>query len=130
MEEVVKANKGNGLIENRKEIEGKVSNRIITDIDIAEKAREGQLDSDFITRIFTTSIDQYVKVVENNTIAIPKLVEKFDGDATYFFEDFDLDLSQFTFAPVSTDLIRANLINPKDRYFESTYEIDFIVINY
>lgn len=129
VEEVVKANKGNGLIENRKEIEGKVSNRIITDTDIAEKAQEGQLDSDFITRIFTTSIDQYVKVVENNTIAIPKLVEKFDGDVTYFFEDFDLDLSQFTFVPVSTDLIRANLIDPRDRYFESTYEIDFSKIN-
>lgn len=129
VEEVVKANKGNGLIENRKEIEGKVSNRIITDTDIAEKAQEGQLDSDFITRIFTTSIDQYVKVVENNTIAIPKLVEKFDGDVTYFFDDFDLDLSQFTFVPVSTDLIRANLIDPRDRYFESTYEIDFSKIN-
>lgn len=87
VEEVVKANKGNGLIENRKEIEGKVSNRIITDTDIAEKAQEGQLDSDFITRIFTTSIDQYVKVVENNTIAIPKLVEKFDGDVTSFKSD-------------------------------------------
>ena len=57
------------------------------------------------------------------------LFQKFDGDVTYFFEDFDLDLSQFTFVHVSTDLIRANLINPKDRYFESTYEIDFSKIN-
>ena len=80
-------------------------------------------------RIFNRAVDEYVNVVENNTIAIPRLVEKYDGEVSYFFEDFDLDLSPFTFVPVSTDLIRANILDPRDRYFESTYEIDFSSVN-
>lgn len=129
VEQVVSVNKGNGLIDDKEQLKKKVNDRIITDVDIAETAKEGAIDSDFLQRIFNSAIDEYVKVVENNTIAIPNLVEKMDGEATYFFEDFELDLTPFTFAPVSTDLIRANLLDPRDRYFESTYEIDFSKIN-
>lgn len=129
VEAVVNSNKANGRIDDKDAIRQEVNQRIIKDTDIAEKAADSNVDFDFLTRIFNSSIDEYVKVVENNTIAIPRLIEKYEGEVTYFFEDFDLDLTPFTFVPVSTDLIHANLLDPRDRYFESTYEIDFSAVN-
>lgn len=129
VEAVVNSNKANGRIEDKGAIRREVEQRIIKDTDIAEKAEDSNVDFDFLTRIFNSSIDEYVKVVENNTIAIPRLIEKYEGEVNYFFEDFDLDLTPFTFVPVSTDLIHANLLDPRDRYFESTYEIDFSTVN-
>lgn len=129
VEDVVNANRHNGRIENREELRREVSQRIIKDTDVAERVEQAGLDADFLQRIFNSSVDELVRVVENNTIAIPRLVEKYDGEVTYFFEDFDLDLTPFTFVPVSTDLIRANILDPRDRYFESTYEIDFSSVN-
>lgn len=126
---VVNTNKSNGNINNKDEIQKKVNDRIIKDTDIAEIAKKNNIDEDFLERMFNCSIDEYVKVVQNNTIAIPKLTEKYDGEISYFFEDFELDLTPFTFVPVSTDIIRENLLDPRDKYFESAYEIDFSKIN-
>lgn len=126
---VIKSNKENGKATDKKEIREKVNERIIKDTDIAEISDESNFDHDFIERIFTTSIDEYVKVVENNTIAIPKVMQKYDGEAKYFFEDFDLDLTNFTFVPVSTDIMRENILDPRDKYFEQAYDIDFSNIN-
>jgi len=120
-------NKKNGRIENKEYIQTKVEERIIKDTDIAEKVDD--LPPDFLQRIFSVSIDEYVKTVKNNTIAIPRIIQKSDGNETYYFEDFDLDLTPFTFVPVSTDIIRSNILDPRDRYYESTYEIDFSSVN-
>lgn len=126
---VASNNKNNGKLTDTDYIKEEVNKRIIADKDIAEKVHETDVDSDFLVRIFSVSIDDFVKVVKNNTIAIPKVIQKYDGDEEFFFEDFDLDLSKFTFVPVSQDLIRANLLDPRDRYFEATYEIDFSKVN-
>lgn len=129
VESVITANKINGNATNKDEIRERVNERIIKDTDIAEISEASQFDSDFLERIFTSAIDEYVKVVENNTIAIPKLMQKYDGEAKYFFEDFDLDLSEFTFVPVSMDILRENLLDPRDKYFEQSYDLDFSNIN-
>ena len=120
-------NKKNGKLDNQIYIKEKVEERLINDKDIAEKVED--LPNDFLYNVFYTSFDKNVNIIKNNTIAIPKIIKKSIGDETYFFEDFDLDLTPFTFVPVSTDIIRSNILDPRDRYYESTYEIDFSSIN-
>lgn len=58
-----------------------------------------------------------------------QIITQFDGEAEYFFEEFDLDLTYFTFMSVSQGIIRANILDPRDRHFEEAYEIDFSSVN-
>ena len=129
VKEVVKDNTRNGKLDDHSYIKDKVEERLINETDIAEKVVDNRLDTDFLERIFNSSIDEYVKTVKNNTIAIPKIMKKASGDESYYFEDFDLDLTPFTFVPVSQDIIRSNILDPRDRYFETAYEIDFSQVN-
>lgn len=125
----VNESKVNGKSTDRDYIYQKVEERLVKDKDIAEIVSEEQLDNDFLYRIFNFSHDELVKVVENNTIAIPNITRQLNGDEEHYFEDFDLDLTNFTFVPVSDDIIRSNLLDPRDKYFETTYEVDFSSIN-
>lgn len=127
--DVVQNNINNGRIDDTNYIQSRVVERINTETDIAERSND--LPEDFLQRIFGQSIDEYVRVVQNNTIAIPKIATKFQNEeATFVFDGFDLDLSKFTsYGPVSNDMIVSNVVNPMDRYYEKAYEIDFSSTN-
>ena len=126
---VVKENLHNGEATNKETIEQKAKERVFQETDIAEKVQDQAIDEDFLNRIFGNSIDDYVKVVENTTIAMPKVVQKYDEDPTYYFDDFELDLTEFTFVPVSQDILVKNILDPRDAYYETAYEIDFSSVN-
>ncbi|MDY5669407.1 MAG: DEAD/DEAH box helicase family protein [Bacilli bacterium] len=127
--QVLEENLHNGKARNREVIEQKVKDRIFNETDIAEKVQNQVVDNDFLARIFTVGIDNYIRVVENTTIAIPKVVQKYDEDPSYSFDDFDLDLAPFTFVPVSQGIIVKNILDPRDIYYQNAYEIDFSSVN-
>jgi type III restriction enzyme len=127
--QVISDNKANGAADNAEYLKEKVKGRIISDPDISEQISAANLDNDFLIRALTCSVDDLCKVVKNNTIAIPQLVKKLSGDEEYIFDDFDLDVSQFNYGPVSQDILRQNMLDPRDKAIEAAYEIDFSKVN-
>lgn len=129
VEKYVSNNKANGRALDKKEAQKTIPNLILQDSDISDNVPDNQYSSEIIEKLISGNYDDVCSIVKNSTIAIPRLIKKEDPNSTFFFEDFDLDLSDFTFTPVSNQTIISNLLDPRDVQIEKAFDIDFSKVN-
>ncbi|MGN1372165.1 MAG: DEAD/DEAH box helicase [Candidatus Coprovivens sp.] len=111
--------------EKKEEIKNNIENEIKNNLDygVIYEANKEPLEQWIKDNIVST----HEKVVEKY-IMIPRIkTEKEDGE--YYFEDFDLDLTNFNKKPIENDLLIRNLINSSDEEVIKAGYINFEATN-
>ena len=115
----------NSKNQTKEEIAKSLNEKISNDKDLAQVQKENDLDAILIARFCGYEIDRQEKALENYTIAFPIIETENDGEEVNFFEDFDLDVSNMNYTPVSQDVLRANMLHPEDTVIMKTYDLSF-----
>ena len=74
------------------------------------------------------NIDKAREETINKFIVIPRLKTEY-SEGNYYFDDFDLDLTQFTQKPISNDILMRNLIDTQDEEKIEGGFINFDAVN-
>jgi len=98
---------------------------ISKDKDLAQVQKENDLASLLIVRFSGYELNRQVESIENYTIAFPIIETEHSGEEANFFDDFDLDVTNMNYTPVSQEIIRQNMLNPNDIAIEKTYHVNF-----
>lgn len=127
VEKNIYSNPNDTTITNNKkeEIKNNIENEIKNNLDygVIYEANKEPLEQWIKDNIVST----HEKVVEKY-IMIPQIkTEKEDGE--YYFEDFDLDLTNFCKKPIENDLLIRNLINSSDEEVIKAGYINFEAAN-
>lgn len=127
VEKNIYSNPNDTTITNNKkeEIKNNIENEIKNNLDygVIYEANKEPLEQWIKDNIVST----HEKVVEKY-IMIPQIkTEKEDGE--YYFEDFDLDLTNFSKKPIENDLLIRNLINSSDEEVIKAGYINFEAAN-
>ncbi len=119
----------NGLGKIRQELDREnISKQIKQSQDLSEIISKRADFSEIYERFIIKEISKQEEIIKNNTMEIPIISVKEDGTSDYYFEEFELDLSNMNYVPVANDLIYQNLIN-NERLFYKAKGIDFLSLN-
>lgn len=85
-----------------------------------------QHNQDAFAAFVAEQTEEYTVRTKERFIPIPQLAMTSTGGGAYIFDEFDLDLAEFNHAPISTELIRQNLVDARDAERDATSKITFI----
>jgi len=102
--------------------------RVVKEQDLSEIIKQRSDFSDILKRWAGEEVEKQTQIVENATMSIPIISIKSDGTADYYFEKFNLDVSNMNYVPVSNDVVYKNLINNESLVFKAK-GIDFQALN-
>lgn len=94
--------------------------KIINKQDIKEKVQEDLgkrfKDNTDVNRLFQlmwglNQIDEIVEKAQEKTMYIPKIKVEHLGNEKYIIQDFDLDISDLNYVPISNQILLKNLLN-------------------
>lgn len=110
---------------SKQELKDQLDDAISKDKDLAQVQKENDLASLLIARFSGYELDRQVESIENYTIAFPIIETEHSGEEVNFFEDFDLDVTNMNYTPVSQEILHQNMLNPNDIVIEKTYHVNF-----
>lgn len=84
--------------------------------DLGERYRDNTDVQRLLDAMFgVTSVgENIVNKVQQQQMFIPKIKTEEFGDETYIIKDFDLDLSQMTYAPIANEILIKNLLDSRE----------------
>ncbi|MBQ7477933.1 MAG: DEAD/DEAH box helicase family protein [Selenomonadaceae bacterium] len=77
------------------------------------------------TAFVAEQTEAYTAKTKERFIPIPQLAITSTGGGEYIFDAFDLDLTEFRHTPLSTELIRQNLVDARDAERDASSKIAF-----
>lgn len=108
--------------EDEKTIAESVKKELLEDADLGETFRR---NADPISAWTDYQTKELHRAVVDKYIPIPKIKITNSGVEDYVYEDFDLDLSQFTQVPIDNQILIQNLEDPSDLQRVHGDKIDF-----
>lgn len=85
-----------------------------------------QHNQDAFAAFVAEQTEEYTTRTKERFIPIPQLAMTSTGGGAYIFDEFDLDLAEFNHVPISTELIRQNLVDARDAERDAASKITFI----
>lgn len=111
---------------DKKEIEEKVVREVQKELsDKPGLAKTFQENQDSLFSWISERAEEKHRAIVAKYIPIPRIRVTDVGSEEYVFQDFDLDLQDFTHAPIQNDILRQNLIDMNDRERIHGESIDF-----
>lgn len=97
--------------------------------DLAQIYKEANDMNELLKDWINVKSEEKLKNVSTNVIPIPQIKIIENGESNYTFLDFDLDLSEFNYAPITNELELRNLLNPNDSQVLSDDRLNFKVVD-
>ena len=106
-----------------------IVNKAVESVDLAQIVRNRRDFEDIIKRFTANEVEKQRDIIENGTMAIPKIRISRELQSDYYFEPFELDISSMSYVPVDNAILMQSLIDNKESIvFHGDY-LDFNAIN-
>ncbi len=107
----------------------KVIAAVAESVDLAEIVKNRTDFKDILRRFAGDEIEKQRKLIETEAMPIPQIEITRDNKSNYYFEDFDLELSEFNYYPISNEILLQNLVDTKDTTVIEGKGLDFNALN-
>ncbi len=102
---------------------------VVSNEDIAEIVKRRTDFSDIIKRFVGDEITKQRDIIENGTMSIPQIKITRDNKSNYYFENFALDTSDFSYYPIPNDILLKNLVEAGEVEVVKGKCLDFNALN-
>lgn len=106
----------------------KIKEDISNDTDFAERFNKNETKPLLENMLHFGVVDDIVNKVNNFTIYVPQMYVEFQGDEKYIITDFDINMDELKYVPISNEILIQNLIKQQEVYNITSDVIDFNTI--
>lgn len=104
----------------------KLEQEIDNNKDLSQIIEDSDLNKELLRKFVSYETNRKVEAYKNLAIAIPIIDTEASGEEKYYFEEFELDVSNMNYVPVSQEIIQSNILDKYDSYVEETFKINFL----